>query len=120
VGVRQSPRSRVIRAPGLCSTRQSPLDSQVRVVWQGPVRPGEANQAQALLRARPGVATEALLLNGCGWDSRASPAIAQLGRWVSGPGLAGWALPPPRCPMLLVGGGPAPKVPSALTTFGVT
>src|SRR5258708_36828059 len=32
----------------------SPVDSQVRVVWQGPVRPGVANQAQALPRG-PGL-----------------------------------------------------------------
>jgi hypothetical protein len=101
----------------------SPLDSQVRVVWQGPVRPGVANQAQALLRGLGlGSPTEALLLNGVrvGGIVVRPAAIAQLGRWVSGPwpGRLG-PCRPQRCPMLLVGGGPAPKVPSALTTFGV-
>ena len=101
----------------------SPLDSQVRVVWQGPVRPGGASQAQALLRGLGlGAPTEVLLLNGVrvGGIVVRPAAIAQLGRWVSGP----WPsrlgpCRPQRCPMLLVGGGPAPKVPSALTTFGV-
>jgi hypothetical protein len=101
----------------------SPLDSQVRVVWQGPVTPGVAHQAQALLRGLGlGAPTEALLLNGVrvGGIVVRPAAIAQLGRWVSGP-LPG-RLGPCRtqgCPMLLVGGGPAPKVPSALTTLGV-
>src|SRR5882672_7455101 len=68
--------------------RASPLDSQVRVVWQGPVRPGGANQAQALLRGLGlGSPTEALLLNGVrvGGIVVRPAAIAQLGRWVSGP-----------------------------------
>ena len=101
----------------------SPLDNQVRVVWQGPVSPSGAYQAQAMLRGLGlGAPTEVLLLNGVrvGGIVVRPAAIAQLGRWVSGP----WPsrlgpCRPQRCPMLLVGGGPAPKVPSALTTFGV-
>src|SRR5579862_2726050 len=42
----------------------SRLDSQVRVTWQGPLSPGAANQAQALLRGLGlGSPTEALLMN---------------------------------------------------------
>src|SRR5512146_2290183 len=42
----------------------SPLDSQVRVTWQGPVSPGVANRAHALLRGLGlGSPTEVLLLN---------------------------------------------------------
>src|SRR6185503_532973 len=42
----------------------SPLDSQVRVTWQGPVSPGVASQAQALLHGLGlGSPTEVLLLN---------------------------------------------------------
>src|SRR5258708_34159453 len=47
-------------------------------------------------------------------------AIAQLGRWLPGPwpGRLG-PCRPQRCPMLLVGGGPPPKVPSTLAAIGV-
>src|SRR5579872_1307940 len=42
----------------------SPLDSQVRVTWQGPVTPGVRSQAQALLRGLGlGSQTEVLLMN---------------------------------------------------------
>jgi len=101
----------------------SPLDSQVRVVWQGPVTPGVAGQADALLRGLGlGPPTETLLLNGVrvGGIVTRPAAIAQLGRWISGPGPRQLGpCRPQRCPMLLVGGGPAPRVPSVLTTFGV-
>jgi hypothetical protein len=101
----------------------SPLDSQVRVTWQGPVRPGVANQAQALLHGLGlGSPTEVLLLNQVRLDGLVvrPAAIAQLGRWLSGPwpGRLG-PCRPQRCPMLLVGGGPPPKVPSALAAIGV-
>jgi hypothetical protein len=98
----------------------SPLDSQVRVTWQGPVSPSVADQAQALLRGLGlGSQTEVLLMNPvrlAGVVVRPA-AIAQLGRWLPGP-LPGRLGPcrPERCPMLLVGGGP---VPAALTATGV-
>ena len=102
----------------------SPLDTQVRVVWQGPVTPGVAARARALLRGLGlGTPTETLLLNGVrvGGIVVRPAAITQPGRWVSGPWPA--RLGPcrlQRCPMLLVGGGPAPKVPSSLATLGVS
>ena len=101
----------------------SPLDSQARVTWQGPVSPGTANQAQALLRGLGlGAPTEVLLLNQVRLDGLVvrPAAIAQLGRWLPGPwpGRLG-PCRPQRCPMLLVGGGPPPKVPSTLTSIGV-
>ncbi|HZV09880.1 MAG TPA: hypothetical protein VFF94_08980, partial [Novosphingobium sp.] len=98
----------------------SPLDSQVRVTWQGPVSPSVADQAQALLRGLGlGSQTEVLLMNQvrlAGVVVRPA-AIAQLGRWLPGP-LPGRLGPcrPENCPMLLVGGG---QVPSALTAIGV-
>jgi hypothetical protein len=101
----------------------SPLDSQVRVTWQGPVSPGVTDQAQALLRGLGlGSPTEVLLMNPVrlGGVVVRPAAIAQLGRWLPGP-LPGRLGPcrPQSCPMLLVGGGPPPKVPSALTAIGV-
>jgi hypothetical protein len=98
----------------------SPLDSQVRVTWQGPVSPGVPDQARALLRGL-GLAspTEVLLMNPVrlGGVIVRPAAIASLGRWLPGP-LPGRLGPcrPERCPMLLVGGGP---VPSSLTAIGV-
>ncbi|MGH3154701.1 MAG: hypothetical protein ACRDOB_28795, partial [Streptosporangiaceae bacterium] len=101
----------------------SPLDSQVRVTWQGPVSPGVTNQAQALLRGLGlGSPTEVLLLNPvrlAGIVVRPA-AIGSLGRWLPGalPGRLG-PCRPQSCPMLLVGGGPPPAVPSVLTAAGV-
>jgi hypothetical protein len=98
----------------------SPLDSQVRVTWQGPLSPSVADQAQAQLRGLGlGSPTEVLLMNPvrlAGVVVRPA-AIAQLGRWLPGP-LPGRLGPcrPERCPMLLVGGG---TVPAALTAIGV-
>jgi hypothetical protein len=101
----------------------SPLDSQVRVTWQGPVSPGVTDQAQALLRGLGlGSPTEVLLMNPVrlGGVVVRPAAIAELGQWLPGP-LPGRLGPcrPERCPMLLVGGGPSPRVPSALTAIGV-
>jgi hypothetical protein len=98
----------------------SPLDSQVRVTWQGPVSPRVTDQAQALLRGLGlGPPTEVLLMNPVrlGGVVVRPAAIAQLGQWLPGP-MPGRLGPcrPERCPMLLVGGGP---VPSALTAIGV-
>jgi hypothetical protein len=98
----------------------SPVDSQVRVTWQGPVSPSVTDQAQALLRGLGlGSPTEVLLMNPvrlAGVVVRPA-AIAQLGRWLPGPLPSELgACRPERCPMLLVGGGP---VPSALTAIGV-
>jgi len=98
----------------------SPLDSQVRVTWQGPVSPRVTDQAQALLRGLGlGSPTEVLLMNPVrlGGVVVRPAAIGRLGQWLPGP-LPGRLGPcrPERCPMLLVGGGP---VPSALTAIGV-
>ena len=101
----------------------SPLDSQVRVTWQGPVSPVVTNQALALLRGLGlGSPTEVLLMNPvrlAGVVVRPA-AIGSLGRWLPGalPGRLG-PCRPQGCPMLLVGGGPPPAVPSALTAAGV-
>jgi hypothetical protein len=102
----------------------SPLESQVRVTWPGPVTPGVTDQAQALLRGLGlGSPTEVLLMNPVrlGGVVVRPAAIAQLGRWLPGPwpGRLG-PCRPQRCPMLLVGGGPPPKVPSTLAAIGVT
>src|ERR1700729_2827839 len=101
----------------------SPLDSQVRVTWPGPVSPGVTDRAQALLRGLGlGSPTEVLLMNPVRLDGAVvrPAAIAQLGRWLPGP-LPGQSGPgrlgpcrPEDCPMLLLGGGPAQKVPSSL------
>src|SRR6516164_2394848 len=98
----------------------SPLDSQVRVTWQGPVSPGVTDQALALLRGLGlGSPTQVLLMNPVRLDGLVvrPAAIGQLGRWLPGP-LPGRLGPcrPEGCPMLLVGGG---QVPSALTATGV-
>jgi hypothetical protein len=103
--------------------RASPLDSQVRVTWPGPLNPGVTDQAQALLRGLGlGSPTEVLLMNQVrlGGVVVRPAAIAQLGRWLPGPwpGRLG-PCRPQRCPMLLVGGGPPPKVGSTLAAIGV-
>ena len=83
----------------------SPLDSEVRVTWQGPVSPGVADQARALLRGLGlGSPTEVLLMNPVrlGGVVVRPAAIAPLGRWLPGtpPGRLG-PCRPERCPMLL-------------------
>jgi hypothetical protein len=98
----------------------SPLDTQVRVTWQGPVSLGVRDQARALLHGLGlGSQTEVLLMNPVRLDGLVvrPAAISSLGRWLRGPwpGRLG-ACRPERCPMLLVGGGP---VPSFLTAVGV-
>src|SRR5579862_4158135 len=98
----------------------SPLDSQVRVTWQGPVSPSVTDQARALLHGLGlGSPTEVLLLNPVrlGGVIVRPAAISSLGRWLPGPGPS--RLGPctsERCPMVLAGGGP---VPSILTAVGV-
>src|SRR5271166_3606843 len=123
----------------------SPLDSEVRVTWQGAIGPSVADQARALLRGLGlGSQTEVVLMNPVRLDGVVvhPAAIAPLGQWLSGPALAGPALAGPalagpalagpalagpalgrlgpcrleRCPMLLVGRG---LVPSTLTAIGV-
>ena len=103
----------------------SPLDSEVRVIWQGAIGPGVADQARALLRGLGlGSQTEVVLLNPVRLDGVVvrPAAIAPLGQWLAGPARAGSALGRlgpcrlERCPMLLVGRGP---VPSTLTAIGV-
>ena len=105
--------------------RTSPLDSAVRVTWQGAVSPGVADQARALLRSLGlGAQTEVVLMNPVRLEGMVvrPAAIAPLGRWLPGTGLAGTGLGrlgpcrPERCPMLLLGGGP---VPSTLAAIGV-
>ena len=104
-----------------------PLDSAVRVTWQGPVSPGVADQAQALLRGLGlGSPTEVVLMNPVrlGGVIVRPAAITPLDRWLPNPALANTALAntalgpcrPERCPMLLVGGGP---VPSTMAAIGV-
>src|SRR5271165_5032926 len=103
----------------------SPLDSEVRVIWQGAIGPGVADQARALLRGLGlGSPTEVVLMNPVRLDGVVvrPAAIAPLGQWLSGPVRAGSALGRlgpcrlERCPMLLVGDDP---VPSTLTAIGV-
>ena len=100
----------------------SPLDSEVRVTWQGAVSPGVADQARALLSGLGlGSQTEVVLMNPVRLDGVVvrPAAIAPLGRWLPGPALAVPGLGPcrpQRCPMLLAGGGP---VPSRLAAIGV-
>jgi len=101
----------------------SPLDSEVSVTWQGPVSPSVADQAQALLHGLAlGSPTEVLLMNPvrlAGVVVRPA-AIAPLDRWLPGSSLRRLGpCRPEDCPMLLVGGGPAPTVPSVLTAIGV-
>ena len=103
--------------------KASALDTEVGVTWQGPVSPGVADQARALIRGLDlGSPTEVVLMNPVrlGGVVVRPAAIAPLDRWLSG------AAPvslrslgpcrPERCPMLLVGGGP---VPSTLAAIGV-
>ena len=98
----------------------SPLDSEVRVTWQGAVSSGVADQARALLRGLGlGSQTEVVLMNPVRLDGVVvrPAAIAPLGGWL--PGTALGRLGPCRpegCPMLLAGGGP---VPSTLAAIGV-
>jgi hypothetical protein len=103
----------------------SPLDSAVRVTWQGAVTPSVADQARALLRGLGlGSPTEVVLMNPVRLDGVIvrPAAIAPLGRWLPGPAPAGTApgrlgpCRPERCPMLLVGGG---QVPSTMAAIGV-
>src|ERR1700733_15949111 len=83
----------------------SPLDSQVRVTWPGPVSSGVTDRAQALLRGLGlGSPTEVLLMNPVRLDGVVvrPAAIGSLGRWLPGP-LPGRLGPcrPEDCPMLL-------------------
>jgi hypothetical protein len=98
----------------------SPLDTEVDITWQGPVSPGVADQARALLRGLGlGSPTEVVLMNPVrlGGVVVRPAAIAPLGRWLPGSALARLEpCRPERCPMLLVGGGP---VPSTLAAIGV-
>jgi hypothetical protein len=108
----------------------SPLDSAVRVTWQGAVTPSVADQARALLRGLGlGSPTEVVLMNPVRLDGVIvrPAAIAPLGRWLPGPALTRTALTgtapgrlgpcrPKRCPMLLVGGG---RVPATMAAIGV-
>jgi hypothetical protein len=103
--------------------KASALDTEVRVTWPGPVSPGVADQARALIRGLGlGSPTEVVLMNPvrlAGVVVRPA-AIGPLDRWLSGaaPAPLGSLGPcrPERCPMLLVGGGP---VPSTLAAIGV-
>jgi len=101
-------------------TSTSALDSEVRVTWPGPVSPGVAAQARALLRGLGlGAQTEVLLMNQVrlGGVVVRPAAITPLGRWLSGTALGRLGpCRPERCPMLLVGGG---QVPATLTAIGV-
>jgi hypothetical protein len=104
--------------------KTSPLDSEVRVTWQGVVSPGVADQARALLsRLGLGSQTEVVLMNPVRLSGVVvrPAAIAPLGRWLPGPALATalGRLGPcraQRCPMLLAGDG---SVPSRLVAIGV-
>jgi hypothetical protein len=100
--------------------KASPVDREVRVTWQGPVSPGVASQAGALMRGLGlGSPTEVVLMNPVrlGGVVVRPAAIAPLGSWLSGDTLARLGpCRPERCPMLLVGGGP---VPSTLAAIGV-
>jgi len=100
--------------------KASPLDTEVRVTWQGPVTPSVAGQARALIRGLGlGSPTEVVLLNPVrlGGVVVRPAAIAPLDRWLSGGAPAPLGpCRPERCPMLLVGGGP---VPSTLAAIGV-
>ena len=73
----------------------SPLDSAVRVTWQGAVTPSVADQARALLRGLGlGSPTEVVLMNPVRLDGVIvrPAAIAPLGRWLPGSALVGTAL----------------------------
>ena len=98
----------------------SPVDSEVRVTWQGPVTSSVAGQARALLHGLDlGSQTEVVLMNPVrlGGLVVRPAAIAPLGQWLPSSALA--RLGPcraERCPMLLAGGG---AVPSSLAAIGV-
>jgi hypothetical protein len=98
----------------------SPLDSEVRVTWEGPVSPGVADQARALLSGLGLAApTEVVLMNPVRLDGVVvrPAAISPLNRWLSGPALASTALGPcrpERCPTLLAGGGSVPAIMAAI------
>src|SRR5260370_30115818 len=65
----------------------SPLDSEVRVTWQGAVSPAVADQARALLRGLDlGPQTEVVLMNPVRLSGVVvrPAAIAPLGPWLSG------------------------------------
>src|ERR1700730_18516473 len=67
----------------------SPLDSEVRVTWEGPVSPGVADQARALLSGLGlGAPTEVVLMNPVRLDGVVvrPAAISPLNRWLSGAG----------------------------------
>jgi len=103
--------------------KASAVDTEVRVTWPGPVSPGVADQARALIRGLGlGSPTEVVLMNPVRLSGVVvrPAAIAPLDRWLSGgaPARLGSLGPcrPERCPMLLVGGGP---VPSTLAAIGV-
>jgi hypothetical protein len=100
--------------------KASPLDTEVRVTWQGPVTPSVASQARALIRGLGlGSPTEVVLMNPVrlGGVVVRPAAIAPLDRWLSGGAPASLGpCRPERCPMLLAGGGP---VPSTLAAIGV-
>ena len=98
----------------------SPLDSTVRVTWQGPVGPGVADQARALLSGLGlGAPTEVVLMNPVRLDGVVvrPAAIAPLGRWF--PGSPPGPCRPQRCPMLLAAGSGGP-VPARLAAAGVS
>ena len=98
----------------------SPLDSTVRVTWQGPVGPGVADQARALLSGLGlGAPTEVVLMNPVRLDGVVvrPAAIAPLGRWF--PGSPPGPCRPQRCPMLLAAGSGGP-VPARLAAVGVS
>jgi len=101
-------------------TSTSAPDSEVRVTWQGPVGPGVAAQARALLHGLGlGAQTEVLLMNQVrlGGVVVRPAAITPLGRWLSGTALGRLGpCRPERCPMLLAGGG---QVPATLAAIGV-
>ena len=100
--------------------KASPLDTEVRVTWQGPVSPSVASQARALIRGLGlGSPTEVVLMNPVrlGGVVVRPAAIAPLGPWLTGSAVGRLGpCRPERCPMLLAGGGP---VPSTLAAIGV-
>jgi hypothetical protein len=100
--------------------KASPLDTEVRVTWQGPVTPSVEGQARALIRGLGlGSPTEVVLMNPVrlGGVVVRPAAIAPLDRWLSGGAAASLGrCRPERCPMLLAGGGP---VLSTLAAIGV-
>src|SRR5262249_43481781 len=102
--------------------KTSPLDTEVRVTWQGPVSPSVADRARTLMRGLGSRSpTEVVLMNPVrlGGVVVRPAAIAPLGRWLSGaaPARLGSLGPcrPEGCPVLLVGGGPVPSTPPPAT-----